>query len=130
MDGAIQPAGLARPKAPYSPVVASGDLVLTAGQVGFDEDGQLVDGGVDAQCRRALENVRTCLRAAGCELSDVLKVTAFLADLADFPVYNEAYREYFDEPYPARTTVGATLPPGILVEIEALARKRTASQRA
>ena len=52
----------------------------------------------------------------------MIKVTAFLSDLADFPGYNEAYRECFTAPYPARTTVGALLPDGILVEIEAVAR--------
>ena len=120
----LQPEGLARPQAPYSPVVLSGDLVFTAGQVGFDPDGALVPGGVEAQTRQALENVRTALGAAGCELADVVKVTAFLADLTDFDVYNAVYREYFAEPFPARTTVGATLPGEIVVEIEAIARRR------
>jgi len=59
----------------------------------------------------------------GCELSDVIKVTAFLADLGDFAAYNDVYHENFAEPYPARTTVGVSLPPGILVEIEAVARR-------
>ena len=117
------PPGVVRPQAPYSPVVVDGDLVLTAGQVAFDERGELVAGGIEAQVRRALENLTACLRAAGCGLDDVLKVTAFLADLGDFPAYNEIYREFFSEPYPARTTVGATLPSGILVEIEAIARR-------
>ncbi len=120
---AIQPDGVARPKAPYSPVVVDGDLVLTAGQVAFDTAGDLVAGGISEQTRQALENLQACLRAAGCELADVLKVTAFLADLGDFAGYNDVYREFFEEPYPARTTVGAALPGGILVEIEAIARR-------
>lgn len=91
----IQPDGLATPAAPYSPVVVSGDLVYTAG----------------------------CLESAGCGFGDVLKVSCFLADLADFPGFNEAYREYFEEPYPVRTTVGVTLPPGLLVEIDVVARR-------
>jgi 2-iminobutanoate/2-iminopropanoate deaminase len=124
MDGSLQPQGLATPQNPYSPVVVSGDLVVTAGQVAHDESGQLAADDIAGQCRRTLENVRTCLRAAGCELTDVIKVTAFLADLGDFAAYNDVYRQYFHEPYPARTTVGVTLPPGILVEIEALARRR------
>jgi|ERR671931_526945 2-iminobutanoate/2-iminopropanoate deaminase len=123
MNRALQPDGLVRPAFPYSPVVVSGDLVVTAGQVAFDESGQLAADDIDGQCRRALDNVRLCLQAAGCELSDVIKVTAFLADLGDFPAYNDVYREYFAEPYPARTTVGVSLPPGILVEIEAVARR-------
>lgn len=117
------PEGLAVPTAPYSPVVVSGDLVYTAGQVGFDERGELVPGDIAAQTRRALQNLTACLRAAGCGLGDVLKVNAYLADLGDFDGFNGVYREFFEAPYPARTTVGAALPGAILVEIEAVARK-------
>jgi 2-iminobutanoate/2-iminopropanoate deaminase len=119
---ARQPDGVAVPKAPYSPVVVSGDLVYTAGQVGFDESGELVAGGIEEQTRRALENLRACLRAGGCGLDDVLKVNAYLADLSQFDGFNRVYREFFDAPFPARTTVGASLPGEILVEIEAVAR--------
>ena len=117
-----QPDGVAVPKAPYSPVVVDGGLVCTAGQVGFDENGELVPGGIEAQTRRALENLTSCLRAAGCERTDVLKVNAYLADLADFDAFNAVYREFFEEPFPARTTVGVSLPGELLVEIEATAR--------
>lgn len=120
---AIQPDGMAVPKAPYSPVVVSGDLVYTAGQVGFDADGNLVDGGIGEQTRQALENVRTALAAAGCGLGDVLKVNAYLADLADFEGFNEVYTSFFTAPYPARTTVGVSLPGALVVEIEAVARR-------
>ena len=120
---AIQPDDVVRPKAPYSPVVVDGDLVFTAGQVGFDEQGELVEGGLEAQTRRALENLTGCLRAAGCGPEHVLKVNAYLADLGGFETYNAVYHEFFAEPYPARTTVGALLPGGIVVEIEAIARR-------
>jgi 2-iminobutanoate/2-iminopropanoate deaminase len=123
-DGAIQPDGLPRPPAPFSPVVVSGDFVYTAGQVGMDASGAIVEGGVEAQTRRALENVRLCLDAAGCSLDDVVKVNAYLTDMDDFPAYNDVYTEFFREPYPARTTVGAALAPGLVVEIEAVARRR------
>ena len=66
--------------------------------------------------------MQACLEAAGCGLDDVVKVNAFLADLADFEGYNAVYREHFTAPYPARTTVQAGLPAGLLVEIEAVAR--------
>jgi len=120
---AIQPEGLAKPKPPYSPVIVSGDLVYTAGQVAHGPDGGVVEGGIADQTRQVLSNLRACLEAAGCSLDDVLKVTAFLADLGDFPGYNEAYVEFFSEPYPARTSVQAGLPPGVLVEVEAVARR-------
>jgi 2-iminobutanoate/2-iminopropanoate deaminase len=120
---ALQPDGVATPKPPYSPVVISGDLVYTAGQVAHDAEGLLVAGGIEEQTRRTLENVRACLEAAGCTLDDVLKVSAFLVDLGDFDGYNRVYREFFGEPYPARTSVQAGLPSGVLVEIEAVARR-------
>ena len=120
---ALQPEGLSVPKPPYSPVVVSGDTVYTAGQIGNDPEGNLVEGGIAEQARRTLENVRTCVEAAGCTLDDVVKVNAYLADLGDFPAYNEVYVEFFAQPYPARTSVQAGLPPGVLIEIEAIARK-------
>jgi 2-iminobutanoate/2-iminopropanoate deaminase len=121
---ALQPEGMAKPKPPYSPVVVSGDTVYTAGQVAFDGEGNLVEGGIAEQTRQVLETLRTCLEAAGCTLDDVVKVTAFLVDLSgDVAAYNEVYREFFAEPYPARSTVQAGLAPGVLVEIEAVARR-------
>ena len=120
---ALQPDGVAKPNFPYSPVVVSGDLVYTAGQVANDASGNVVSDEIEAQCRQVLDNVRACLRAAGCELSDVIKVNGFLTDLSSFPVYNAVYSEYFSEPYPARTTVGAALAPGLLVEVEVVARR-------
>jgi 2-iminobutanoate/2-iminopropanoate deaminase len=120
---AIQPTDVATPKAPYSPVVVSGDHVFTAGQAAFDVNGDLVGSDMASQARKALENLRASLAAAGCGLDDVVKVNAYLADLADFEAYNAVYREFFAAPYPARTTVQAGLPPGMLVEIEAVARR-------
>ena len=120
---ARQPDGLARPKAPYSPVVVSGDHVFTAGQVAFDADGATVEGGIEEQTRQVFANLRLCLEAAGCSFDDVVKVNAFLTDLGSFEAYNAVYSEMFSEPFPARTTVQAGLAPGLLVEIEAIARR-------
>jgi reactive intermediate/imine deaminase len=119
---ARQPEGVVRPKAPYSPVVVSHDLVLLSGQVPFDADGNIVSDDAEDQVRQVFENVGRCLAAAGCGFEDVIKVTTFLADLSDFAVYNEIYSEYFRPPYPARTTVGAALI-GIKIEVEAIARR-------
>jgi 2-iminobutanoate/2-iminopropanoate deaminase len=120
---ALQPENLPVPKPPYSPVVVAGDAVYTAGQTGVDGDGNLVAGEIAEQTRQTLENVRTCVEAAGCTLDDVVKVNAYLADLDDFPGYNEVYVEFFSKPFPARSSVQAGLPAGVLVEIEAIARK-------
>ena len=123
MSGAIQPEGVAKPDSPYSPVFVSGDLVYTAGQIGSDANGAVAEG-IEAQTRQALENLQLCLEAAGCSLGDVMKVNAYLTDMENFPAYNAVYREMFEPPYPARTTVGAALAPGLLVEIEAVARRK------
>jgi reactive intermediate/imine deaminase len=120
---AIQPNGVPAPVPPYSPVVAAGDLVFTAGQVAMDRAGAIVAGGVAEQTEQVLRNVAACMAAAGCSLDDVVKTTVFLDDLADFPAFNEFYARHFTRPFPARTTVQAGLAPGVLVEIEAVARR-------
>jgi 2-iminobutanoate/2-iminopropanoate deaminase len=123
---ALQPDDVAVPAAPYSPVVVSDDLVVTAGQVAFDRDGKIVSDEIEAQTRQVLENLGKCLRAAGCDFSDVIKVNAFLTDLGNFETFNNLYRDYFFEPYPVRTTVQVGLAPGLLVEVEAVARRPSA----
>ena len=120
---AIQPDDVPVPAPPYSPVVVAGDLVFTAGQVAMDLSGAVVDGGVAEQTDQVLRNVAACLAAAGCGMGDVVKTTVFLADLADFPGFNEVYAQHFSRPYPARSTVQVGLAPGLLVEIEAVARR-------
>ena len=120
---ARQPEGMRPPRPPYSPVIVSGDLVFTAGQVAFDRDGNLVPGGIAEQTRQVLSNVAACLAAAGCGMDDVVKVGVFLADLGDFEAFNREYATHFTAPYPARTTVRAGLADGLLVEIDVIARR-------
>jgi 2-iminobutanoate/2-iminopropanoate deaminase len=113
------------PKAigPYSQGVCAGDLVFCAGQAGLDPAiGQLVEGGIQAQTRQTLNNLGAVLRAAGSDLSRVVKTTVFLADMADFGAMNQVYAEFFPADPPARSTVAVRqLPLGALVEIEAIA---------
>jgi len=120
---AIQPDDLPVPTPPYSPVVVAGELVFTAGQVAMNRTGTIVDGGVAEQTEQVLRNVAACLAAAGCGMDDVVKTTVFLTDLADFPAFNEVYAQHFSSPYPARSTVQVGLAAGLLVEIEAVARR-------
>jgi len=113
------------PKAvgPYSQAVKTGNLVFTAGQVGIDpQTGKLVEGGVEEQAVRVLENLKAVLAATGTDLSRVVKATVFLADIADFARFNSIYAQYFPSDPPARSAfqVGA-LPLGALVEIEMIA---------
>jgi 2-iminobutanoate/2-iminopropanoate deaminase len=92
---ARQPEGVARPALPYNPVVVTGDLVFTAGQVALDARGDLVAGGIEAQTAQVLDNLARCLDGVGCSMEDVVKVTAFLADLADADGYNRVYATWF-----------------------------------
>ena len=108
--------------APYSIGVRTGNLVFTAGQLGLHpETKQLVEGGIEAETRQALENLKAILEAAGSSLENVIKTTIFVRDLADFAQLNAIYAQYFTSNYPARTTVqAAALPLGAAVEIEAI----------
>ncbi|MCL7429382.1 RidA family protein [Streptomyces sp. YS415] len=112
---------------PYSVAYRSGDLVAVSGRLGVSEPGVLVPGGFEAECAQALSNLDAALRSAGATRADVVQVVAYLTDVADRDRLNAAYGEFFDRPRPARSCVGvAALPYGGCVEIEALARVRTA----
>jgi 2-iminobutanoate/2-iminopropanoate deaminase len=109
--------------APYSQAVVHGDLVFVAGQLGIDPaTNQVVEGGIEAQTERAMENVGAILAEAGTSLANVLKASIFIVDFADFPALNEVYARYVGPDFPARATVQiAGLPSGALVEIEVVA---------
>ncbi len=113
------------PKAigPYSQAIRTESMVFTAGQVGLDPaSGELVEGGVEAQTRQALTNLKGVLEAADSGLGFVVKTTVFLKDMNDFAQMNGIYAEFFAKDPPARSTVAvAALPKGALVEIEAVA---------
>jgi 2-iminobutanoate/2-iminopropanoate deaminase len=113
------------PKAigPYSVAIRTGDLVFTSGQLGLDPaTGSLVPGGIEAETRQALTNIRHVLADAGSGLEWVVKTIVFLKDMADFAKMNAVYAEFFIENPPARSTIqAAALPKGGTVEIEAVA---------
>lgn len=113
---------------PYSAGVRAGHLIFTAGQLGLDpESGDLVPGGIEAETRQALNNLRSVLQAAGASLAEVTKTTVFLRDINDFSKMNKVYGEFFQENPPARSAVQvAALPKGGAVEIEAVAVLRDA----
>ena len=109
--------------APYSPAVKGGGFVFISGQLGMDPaTGNVVEGGVEAEVRQALTNLKNLLEAAGTNLDNVVKTTVFLRDINDFQRMNGVYAEFFVVNPPARSAfqVGA-LPRGAAVEIEAIA---------
>lgn len=113
------------PKAlgPYSVANRAGNLVFTAGQLGLDPaTNELVPGGIEAETRQSLINVKNVLEAAGASLENVVKTTVFLRDMNEFARMNAIYAEFFTADYPARSTVqAAALPKNGAVEIEVVA---------
>jgi len=108
---------------PYSAAISVGPFVYCSGQTPIDPaTGELVEGCAACQTTQVLKNIQAVLEAAGLTLSDVVKTTVFLTDMANFQKMNGVYGEYFAEPFPARSTVAvAGLPKDALVEIEVVA---------
>lgn len=108
------------PAGAYSQAVVVGDLAFTAGFGPLDPATGTMPATTADQTRQVLRNVAAALEAAGFSLADVVKTTVHLADLDDWAEFDQAYAEFFDDPLPARTTVGSALK-GIRVEIDAVA---------
>ena len=115
------------PKAvgPYSQAIEANGFVFASGQLPIDPaTNAFVEGGVKEQTRQSLTNAQSVLKAAGLDLSHVIKTTVFLSDMADFAAMNEGYAEFFNEPYPARSAIAVkTLPKNALVEVECIAAR-------
>jgi reactive intermediate/imine deaminase len=118
---AVLPANL-----PFADGVRVGNLVLLSGQIGVTPGTlELVEGGIEAEARQTIENLRLTLAAHGLSLRDVVRIQVMLADMAEWPCFNEVYREFFSAPWPARSAFGSNgLAFGARVEIEAFAVKR------
>lgn len=114
------------PKAigPYEQGLKLDGWIFTSGQIPLDpKTGAMVEGGIGAQTRQVLENLRGVLEAAGTSMSRAVKTTVYMTNLADFQKMNEVYAEYFPQDKPVRSTVGvASLPRGALVEIDVIAQ--------
>jgi reactive intermediate/imine deaminase len=106
---------------PYSQAIRAGDTVYLAGQIGLDPQTMTIVEGVEAQCRRVLDNLRAVARASGGDLDRIVKLNVYVTDMSTFPVVNAVMDEFLSEPYPARATVGvAALPRGAAVEMDAV----------
>ncbi|HEV2006851.1 MAG TPA: RidA family protein [Candidatus Limnocylindrales bacterium] len=113
---------LASMELPFSEAVRVGSMLYLSGAIGIDTTGKLVPGGIEAETRQAMENIRAVLERHGSSMDRVLKCTAMLADMAEWPAMNRVYLEFFATHKPARSAFGASgLALGARVEIEAIA---------
>ncbi len=114
------------PKAigPYEQALKLDGWVYTSGQIPLDpKSGAMVEGGIGAQTRQVLDNLRAVLEAAGTSMSRVIRATVYMTNLGDFQKMNEVFAEYFPKDKPVRSTVGvASLPRGAMVEIDLIAQ--------
>jgi 2-iminobutanoate/2-iminopropanoate deaminase len=113
-----------KPVGPYSQVVISGDFVFISGQIPLDPQSQkIVAGGIEAQTVQVMENLKNILESIDLTLDNVVKTSVFLSDLNDFQSFNMVYGKYFEKNPPARSTVQVGLMAGVLLEIDAIAKK-------
>ncbi len=108
---------------PYSQAIEANGTVYVSGQLPIvPETGEFAEGGIKAEARQSLTNMKNILEAEGLSMKNVVKVTVLLADMANFAAVNEVYAEFFEAPYPARSAFAvAALPKGGNIEIEAIA---------
>ena len=109
---------------PFSPCVQVGDLIFVSGQASVDAKGSIVSESFEGEFRRSVENLRRVLESAGSDLAHVVQTRNYVRDAVDVPLFNHLYREYFSDPFPARTTIINCLPPALKFEIEAVAVAR------
>jgi reactive intermediate/imine deaminase len=119
----VSPNASDRQVRPLSPAVRAGDFVYVSGQVPADAKGEIVVGGIEAQTRQVMENIKSALALAGATLEDVCKTTVWLNDARDFGAFNRIYMSYFNGNFPARSTTEARLMVDAKVEIDVVAYK-------
>ncbi|HVF10397.1 MAG TPA: RidA family protein, partial [Abditibacteriaceae bacterium] len=106
---------------PFSLATQVGNLLFVSGQASVDANGAIVSDTFEGEFRRSLENLRKVLQASGSDLDKVVRVCGYVRDPANLGLYNKLYREYFKEPFPARTTLTNCLPETLQFEIDCIA---------
>ena len=117
----IRGGGTIKSPLPFSPAVRAGGFVFVSGMASADENGTIVHDTFDNEARRTYRNVATVLSAAGLGFADVVQVRCYLQDKADWDAHNRIYREFFAEPYPARTTLVGCLGGLVKYEVDVIA---------
>lgn len=118
----LTPPGVPTPRGPYSPAVRAGDFIFVAGQVSVDPStDKMSNGDIKHETRMVLNNIKRILEGAGASMADVVKVSVFMADGAEFAAMNEVYAEFFGNDKPVRTTIACKFAADIRVEIDCIA---------
>jgi 2-iminobutanoate/2-iminopropanoate deaminase len=117
----IQAPGVPRSDLPFSPAVRAGDFVFVSGQASVDDTGKIVPDTFANEMRRSFDNVKRVLAGAGLGMRHVVQVRSYVRDPEDLPEYNRIYRELFEPPYPARSTITNCLPPTLRFEVDVVA---------
>jgi 2-iminobutanoate/2-iminopropanoate deaminase len=111
---------------PFSPSVVYGDLIFVSGQASVDSAGKIIPGTFEEEFRRSMENLKQILHDAGSDLTHVLQTRNYVDKAEDFPEYQKLYKEYFSEPYPARTTISNCFNGALRYEIDVIAVRKKA----
>jgi len=109
---------------PFSPAVQSGEFIFISGQASVDGEGNIVVGTFEEECRRSFGNLRNILDAAGLTFEDVVQVRNYVGKQEDLPLFNQIYKEYFNVPYPARTTLIGCLGDLLKFEVDVIAKAK------
>lgn len=124
---AIAGGNLAKSPLPYSPAMRVGPWVFVSGQASTDDEGKIVTGSFAEEFERSLKNLERLLTAAGLTLKEIVQVRSYVGRQADLTEYNELYRKWFSEPFPARTTLIGCLGDILRFEIDVVAFDANAS---
>lgn len=116
----VNGAGMPKSHLPFSPGIRVGDFLFVSGQASVDANGAIVNDTFDGECRRSFDNLKAIITAAGFSMDDVVQVRNYVANQDDLAAFNAIYREYFAEPYPARTTLMGCLGTLLKFEVDAV----------
>ena len=117
----ITGSGVPQSHLPFSPAIRAGDYVFISGQASVDEHGKIITDSFTEECRRSFQNLGKILRGAGLDFSDVVQVRNYVGSQQDLLAFNQIYREFFNLPFPARTTIIGCLGTMLKFEVDAIA---------
>ena len=117
----IQGENIPKSSLPFSPAIQADDFLFVSGQASVDKNGNIVKGTFEEECRRSFENVKIILEAAGLTFKDVVQVRNYVGSQENLASFNQIYREYFSEPFPARTTIMGCLGDLLKFEVDVVA---------